>query len=62
MLYPASIEIDFHVQAESVEEARRVLFKALWNDVLELHNLDSVSYPEIVLDDVEISNPVVLNK
>lgn len=62
MLYPASIEIDFYVQAESVEEARRVLFKALWNDVLELQNLDSVSYPEIVLDDVEISNPVVLNR
>lgn len=62
MLYPASIEIDFYVQAESIEEARRKLFKAIWNDALELQNLDPVKYPEIVLDDVEISNPVVLDK
>lgn len=62
MLYPASIKVDFYVQAESIEEARRKLFKAFWNDVLELQNLDPVKYPEIVLDDAEISNPVVLNK
>ena len=62
MLYPASIEVDFYVQAESIEEARRKLFKAFWNDALELQNLDPVKYPEIVLDDAKISNPVVLNK
>lgn len=62
MLYPASIEVDFHIQAESIEEARRKLFKAFWSDALELQNLDPVKYPEIVLDDVKISNPVVLNK
>ena len=62
MLYPASIEVDFYVQAESIEEARRKLFKAFWNDALELQNLDPVKYPEIVLDDSRISNPVVLNK
>lgn len=62
MLYPASIEVDFYVQAESIEEARRRLFKAFWNDALELQNLDPVKYPEIVLDDAKNSNPVVLNK
>lgn len=62
MLYPASIEVYFYVQAESIEEARRKLFKAFWNDALELQNLDPVKYPEIVLDDAKISNPVVLNK
>lgn len=62
MLYSASIKVDFYVQAENIEEARNALFKAFWNDVLELHNSDPVSYPEIVLDDVEISNPVVLNR
>ena len=62
MLYPASIEVDFHIQAENIEEARRKLFKAFWNDALELQNLDPVKYPEIVLDDAKISNPVVLNK
>lgn len=62
MLYPASIEVDFYVQAESIEEARRKLFKAFWNEALELQNLDPVKYTEIVLDDAKISNPVVLNK
>ena len=62
MLYPVSVKLDFYVQAESVEEAREALFKAFWNDALELQNLDPVNYPEIVLDDTEISNPVVLNK
>lgn len=44
MLYPASIEVDFHAQAESIEEARRKLFKAFWNEALELQNLDPVKY------------------
>lgn len=60
MLYPCTINVDFHIQAKSIKEAERILQKLVSNDTINI-DVDSLEYPEVVLDEMEINNPIVIN-
>lgn len=60
MLYPCTINVDFHIQAKSRKEAERILQKLVSNDTINI-DVDSLEYPEVVLDEMEINNPIVIN-
>lgn len=54
MLYPFSITLDLHIQADSYEEAQKIA-EAYSQDV----SLNNEDYPEIVQDDMEVANCAV---
>lgn len=49
MLYPYTIRLDLHIQADSYEEAQKIA-EAYSQDV----SLNNEDYPEIVQDDMEV--------
>lgn len=59
MLYPASITFDFYVQADTVEQAQKVLQYAVDNNDLSIE-VDEIEYPEINLDSIEVSSHSVI--
>lgn len=59
MLYPASITFDFYVQADTAEQAQKVLQHAVDNNDLSIE-VNEIEYPEINLDDVEVSSHSVI--
>lgn len=56
MLFPFSITLDLYIQADSLDEAKK-LAEAYAQDV-QLNNDD---YPEIVQDDLQVANYSVIN-
>lgn len=63
MLYPASIMVDFHIQADSLEEAQEILSEVIKGNhfVVKIDDVGYYAYPEVNLDDMEISNNGVID-